>query len=208
MRRVHGQTRLPCSRYHLDAEDRVDADLEEVVVDADAAPAEQVCRDPGQDLLRRRCAGGRIRSTSRRLRIAAGGQRADRSSLPFGESGNASRKTYDDGTIGSGIRSCSQRLSSDVVGQESAAGHQIGNEPVLSAGIFRTTTTASLTPGCRASTASTSPSSTRKPRTFTWPSRRPSSSRTPSSHHRARSPVAYIRDPGSPCGSGTNRSAV
>ena len=26
--------------------------------------------------------------------------------------------------------------------------------------------------------------------------------------HRARSPVAYIRDPGPPCGSGTNRSAV
>ena len=51
------------------------------------------------------CAAGRIRSPSRPLQGSAGGGRADRSSLPLGESGNASRKTYDDGTIGSGIRS-------------------------------------------------------------------------------------------------------
>jgi hypothetical protein len=93
--------------------DRVDADLEEVVVDADTAPAYEFRRDSGQYLLR----GGTRRavpepSTSRE----AGGGRADRSSLPFAESGSASRKTYEDGTIGSGMRSFSQRRRSDVVG--------------------------------------------------------------------------------------------
>ena len=42
VRGVEGQPCLSCSRHDLDAEDRVDTDLEEVVVDADAAPSQQV----------------------------------------------------------------------------------------------------------------------------------------------------------------------
>ena len=62
----------------------------------------------------------------------------------------------------------------------------------------RQTTAVSRIPGHDASAASTSASSTRTPRIFTWPSARPSSSSTPPSRHRARSPVAYIRAPHRP----------
>ena len=78
----------------------------------------------------------------------------------------------------------------------------------------RATTTACDTPACRSSTASISPGSIRKPRSFTCASARPKNSSTPSERHRARSPVRYIRaarQPPSqhpPCGSATNRSAV
>ena len=90
VRRVEGQARLPCSRHHLDAEDRVDADLEEVVVDADAAPAQQVRQRSRPGSPPPSYAAGRIRSLGSPSRSsAAGGRRADRSSLPFGESGNA-----------------------------------------------------------------------------------------------------------------------
>ncbi len=64
------------------------------------------------------------------------------------------------------------------------------------------------TPACRSSTASISPGSIRNPRSFTCASARPKNSSTPSGRHRARSPVRYIREPGTPCGSATNRSAV
>ena len=49
--------------------------------------------------------------------------------------------------------------------------------------------------GARASTASTSPGSMRKPRTFTWKSIRPRYSSSPSARQRTRSPVRYIRAP-------------
>ena len=76
----------------------------------------------------------------------------------------------------------------------------------------RATTTACDTPACCSSTASISPGSIRKPRSFTCASARPKNSSTPSARHRARSPVRYIRLPDAPCkapcGSATNRSAV
>src|SRR5205085_4302116 len=50
--------------------------------------------------------------------------------------------------------------------------------------------------------------STRNPRTLTWSSARPANSSTPSGLHRARSPVRYIRPPGTPNGHATNRSAL
>ena len=58
------------------------------------------------------------------------------------------------------------------------------------------------------STASISPGSIRNPRIFTWSSARPRRSSSPSRRQRARSPVRYIRLPGEPKGSATNRSAV
>ena len=69
-------------------------------------------------------------------------------------------------------------------------------------------TAACATSACRSSAASISPGSMRKPRSFTCVSARPRKSRTPSARQRARSPVRYIRLPAGPNGSATNRSAV
>src|SRR5579872_5233422 len=71
-----------------------------------------------------------------------------------------------------------------------------------------TATAAARTPGWEPSTASTSPGSTRNPRTFTWLSARPRYSSTPSARHRATSPDRYNRDPSPANRSATNRSAV
>ncbi len=70
------------------------------------------------------------------------------------------------------------------------------------------TTAAWATDGWEASAASISPSSMRNPRTFTWVSTRPRKSTLPSARQRARSPVRYMRLPGGPYGSATNRSEV
>ena len=73
----------------------------------------------------------------------------------------------------------------------------------------RTITAACRTPGHSLSTASISPNSMRKPRTFTWKSIRPKYSMLPSARQRHRSPVLYMRAVSSPPnGSGVNRSAV
>ncbi len=47
---VEGQPGLSCSRHDLNADDRVDADLEEVVMDADAISPQQSGRDFCKDL--------------------------------------------------------------------------------------------------------------------------------------------------------------
>ncbi len=58
-------------------------------------------------------------------------------------------------------------------------------------------------------TASISPGSTRKPRTLSWRSRRPRNWSTPFDAHWTRSPLRYMRPPGSVAyGLGTKRSAV
>ena len=72
---------------------------------------------------------------------------------------------------------------------------------------LRTRTTACDTPVQRPSAASISPSSIRKPRTFTWSSLRPRYSTFPSDSQRPRSPVRYMRLPGMN-GSARKRSAV
>ncbi len=72
----------------------------------------------------------------------------------------------------------------------------------------RTTTTARSTSGRSVRAVSISPSSMRKPRTFTWSSARPRKSMTPSGRRRTRSPVRYMREPGGPYGSAVNRSEV
>ena len=59
----------------------------------------------------------------------------------------------------------------------------------------RAATAHSRTPGWRGSAASTSPGSTRKPRTLTCSSARPRNSSRPSARQRARSPVRYRRAP-------------
>ena len=79
-------------------------------------------------------------------------------------------------------------------------------------GSLWTVTTAASTCGDMVRTRSISPSSIRKPRTFTWKSLRPIYVRvgrvSPATVvQRARSPVRYIRLPGVPNGFATNRSA-
>jgi hypothetical protein len=72
----------------------------------------------------------------------------------------------------------------------------------------RTTATASDRAAWARSVVSISPSSMRKPRTFTWKSIRPKYSSSPSPVQRTRSITRYIRDPAGPNGQGTKRSAV
>ena len=77
----------------------------------------------------------------------------------------------------------------------------------------RSSTTASSTRGCARSACSTSPSSSRWPRSFTCESMRPPNSSSPSAYQRTRSPVRYAtprRPDDSAAGHGwaTKRSAV
>ena len=192
--RGFSQSRLPCSRHHLDAEDRVDADLEE-----GRTPTRLRLRRsaviPARISLRR--VRGRI-GPSRRLN-GGGRWRADRSSCRS-SGGNASRKTYGR-TIGSGMWSFSQRRRSDVVSRK-ASGHQVGNEPLLEC--IPEPRQPRLTPGCRASTASTRRVDA-EAHLHLGPAG-PALQRLPAPTRR--SPVAYIRVPRRACGSGTNRSAV
>ena len=93
-------------------------------------------------------------------------------------------------------------------GPEDGRGHDVGGEPLLSVGILGDTTTASPTSGVgpvrpqprRARRGSPAPS----PGRLAGPAARARLRHAIAPGH----PVAYIRDPGSPCGSGTNRSAV
>ncbi len=137
---------------------------------------------------------------------SSGAGSARRSVLPCGVSGSASSTTTAAGTMYSGIRSRSHARSSAPVASEAAAYPTSAFAPEASS---RTTTAASRTRGCDASTPSTSPGSTRKPRTLTCWSVRPTNSSVPPARHRTRSPERYSRAPGSPeSGSGTKRSAV
>ncbi len=135
----------------------------------------------------------------------SGAGSALRSSLPFAFRGSRSSATNADGTMYSGRlrRACSRSASASTSPTTYATSRR---SPVSSS---RTTTVQSLTPAAWRSTASISPSSMRKPRTFTWKSSRPRYSMAPCARHRARSPVRYSRAPPSvEKGSGTKRSAV
>ncbi|SLG99821.1 Uncharacterised protein [Mycobacteroides abscessus subsp. abscessus] len=72
---------------------------------------------------------------------------------------------------------------------------------------WRTTTTDWETAGSAVSAPSISPSSMRRPRSFTWKSVRPRYSSSPSAVQATRSPVRYMRTP-YPNGSATKRSVV
>ncbi|OBK45120.1 hypothetical protein A5655_12440 [Mycobacterium sp. 1081908.1] len=126
------------------------------------------------------------------------------SSLPLTVRGTASITTTAAGTMYAGNRSASAARA--------AAGSA---DPVtyptrrLSPGrSSRASTTACSTPSRSASAAWTSPSSMRKPRILTCSSARPTYRSCPSAPHHARSPVRYMRAPGSPNGHATNRVDV
>ncbi|CAM5725193.1 hypothetical protein SFUMM280S_04920 [Streptomyces fumanus] len=146
------------------------------------------------------------------VRLAkSGAGRAERSSLPFSVTGNASSGITAAGTMCPGSRpatndrnSAGSRAAVPCSGTTYATRRRT---PPSS----RATTSARPTASCAFSTASISPGSTRKPRILICASARPANTNSPSAVHRTRSPVRYIRSPGpprSPNGQATNRSAV
>ena len=158
---------------------------------------------------RRPCAAVRTRAASRprRPRPAAGS--AERSTLPLGDSGNARDRDEPrrDHRLGQPVLEPSPQVrrprwrpTRPARGRRPAA--------VSPRASSRATTAACLTAGWRTSTASTSASSTRTPRIFTWPSRGPAAR---ARRRRATAPGRRSRTsarPAAPNGSGTNRSAV
>ena len=135
VRGVEGQSRLPCSRHDLDAEDRVDADLEEVVVDADAAPAQQFRRDSGQDLLR----GGARRNVIglRVITVRASGRRKS-GSVELAVRRERKRVEENvprrDHRLGQSILQPAPQVRRRRAG--SGRGHDVRREPLLSDGIL------------------------------------------------------------------------
>ncbi|MNC43417.1 hypothetical protein D3C75_922770 [compost metagenome] len=128
-----------------------------------------------------------------------------RSTFPLAVSGIRSTSTKYDGTMYSGRAFFKYERSSEA-----------SNTPPLTTyahryasprSSFRAITTASFTSACCSKRCTTSPVSIRYPRIFTCSSIRPMYSRFPSGSHLARSPVRYIRSPGSN-GLSTNVSAV
>ena len=129
------------------------------------------------------CVRGATYVASAGARSGAGS--ALRSSLPLGVSGSAFSTTNAPGTMYSGRlwRRCARSASGSTPPTTYAT------SPLSPGAYSRATTTQSVTPGSSRSAASTSPSSMRKPRTFTCASSRPRYSSVPSARHRARSPV-------------------
>ncbi len=105
-------------RGHPGGEQRVPAELEEALLDPDPLDPEDLGEDAGQQLLDR---VARRLVPGRRGRGAASASRARRSTLPFGVSGSASRKTNADGTMYSGRRSARDERSPRAVAVSAAA---------------------------------------------------------------------------------------
>src|SRR5579872_6064014 len=150
-------------------------------------------------------------------RIPSGAGSAARSTFPPGVKGSAASSVNTAGTMNPGSRRPANSRNSATAGMPSdrSAGtryatSRAGSWPARppAAPSPSAVTTAALTAGWAASTASTSPGSTRNPRTFTWSSARPKNSSTPPAVHRTRSPDRYNRDPSPANQSATNRSPV
>nr|WP_308209926.1 hypothetical protein [Actinomadura madurae] len=180
-------------------QERVPAEREEVVVDADALHPEQLGEDRAEGGLAG-VAGARPETS------ASGAGSAARSSLPLTVRGSASSATSADGTMysGSAFASASRRAARPPprMGRSSRpASRHPGGPPGRRPRPARR-------PAARRARPAPRRASIRKPRILTWSSVRPRYSIDPSRARRARSPVRYMRDPGSPNGSATNRSAV
>ncbi len=144
-----------------------------------------------------------------------GAGRARWSSLPVTVSGRASTATTADGTMYSGSCppvSAAGSTPSTASRATPARGTTYPTSRRSPGRSSRTTAAACAMSGWARRAASTSTSSIRKPRTFTWVSTRPANSSRPSGAQRARSPVRYMRSPGAAyCaayGSATKRCAV
>ena len=195
LERSRGADRNPACRArddHLDRQDRVAAQLEEVVVDAHPrrrrARSAQIPADA-----RLRVAAPRRRVRPRPARSARGGAgSALRSTLPF--CGERQRRQADEGrrdhVLGQRLRS---GLRSSPVEQRPlppSADH-VGDQALVARRVLaRDDHAPRARRGAAPAPASISPSSMRKPRIFTWWSIRPRYSRSPSARRRARSPRA------------------
>ena len=137
-------------------------------------------------------------------------ERARRSTLPLGVSGRAGRRTKALGTMYPGRLRREPAPGAPRI--DSASPDDVGDQAARAACrplVARARTTASRTPGRAASAASTSPSSMRKPRTFTWWSSRPRNSSSPVRQPAGQVAGAVEPRPRRPAqGSGTKRSAV
>ena len=151
-------------------------------------------------------AGARVASVVP-VTVKSGAGRLRRSSFPLTVSGSDSRTTIAVGTMYS---ASSAATKSVTVAESTVLPVSATTYPTIrgDAPSVRTSATEAATPGQRSIAASISPSSMRKPRTFTWKSLRPTYSNCPASFHLARSPLRYIRSPELPNGSGRNRTEV
>ena len=141
------------------------------------------------------------------------GQRAAVQPCRWGSAAAPRSGTKADGhhVLGQPFAAGNRRSSACPGGLRSPVRDEVGDQPRSSPGRrSRATTTASRTRGCSARTASISPSSMRKPRSFTWWSSRPRYSMAPSPRPpgQVAGPVQARRRGTAPNGSGMNRSAV
>ena len=180
-------------RHHLGGEQRVAAELEEVVVHADPlAAASTSAQIPASSSstgvrgagVRRRGARGRLR----RRQGACGPPCRWASSGSACERHEGRRHHVLGQPLAPGTRAAPPQLR-PATSPRPARRRPPARRSPAAAGASRATTAASRTAGCAASAASISPSSMRKPRTLTWWSIRPRNSSSPSGRQRARSPV-------------------
>ena len=176
----------------LHGQQRVPAELEEIIVDADALEPEDLGEDAAQRLFRgvprRDIAGRDLRSRS-----GAGSARGRFCRWASAAARRARRKPRDHL-----IRQLARQRPAQLRDLQSGSfgGDHIGDETLVAGPSSRAMTTASRSCGRRASAASISPSSMRKPRIFTRWSMRPRNSMFPSADSgrgrrcdRARSPA-------------------
>ena len=183
--RPHRQLR---AQHHPDPADqphrqqRMAAQVEEIVLGPTRSTPEDLREHLTQDLLAHR---GRPPAPGP-AGVLRGGQRG-RSTFPFTVTGSASSTTTADGTMYSGSRPAAYSRTDAASPAPScpaspcpAAGTTYPVSRLSPGASSRTITTACATPGCAASTASTSPGSTRNPRILTWSSARPANTSSPS----------------------------
>ena len=167
---------------------RVAAEVEEVVVDADPLDAEHLGEQRAQDRLLRR-----PRRPMRRRAPSSGAGSARRSSLPFGVSGSAPAPRAPTAPCSPAAAATAQPAAPRCPAPRPLPPPRRRPAAGRPAPSGRAITAACDTPGCAVSAASISPGSMRKPRIFTCWSTRPRNSSAPSGRQRARSPVRYSR---------------
>ena len=216
--RPHRQLRAqhrpdPADQPHR--QQRMPAQVKETVLGPDPLQAQHLGERPAQDLLRapwpapgpptRRRSRGRAAPPGPPSRSASAA--ASSTTTAAGTMYSGSRPAANPRTAAASSRrrpSPSRRRCRPI-----ARGDHVADQPLVTGGVLADASPRpGPPPGSAASTASTSPGSTRNPRIFTWSSARPANSSTPPRVHRARSPVRYIRSPPPPNGHATNRSAV
>ena len=184
---------------HGGGEQGVAAELEEVVVDADALRAERLRADPGQDLLRR--ALRRDELSGRRTPSTAGS--AARSTLPFGSTGTPrSHEHRRHHVLRQPLRNHHEPQPSAAI-NIAATTYAISRAPHPRPSATTTADDTVLIPQRRLDLTQLDP----KPTHLHLKISRPKNSSLPSGTHRARSPCDTTAPPAAN-GSATNRSAV